>query len=48
MTRKTAYSGIYDSSYNVETAEWLEPKCGQENCMFCSKRPKTAKGLKGR
>jgi len=29
----------YDAYFNPKTGEWLEPKCGSDECEYCSKRP---------
>jgi len=33
------FSYKYDSLYKSDTMEWLEPKCEQADCQFCSIRP---------
>jgi len=33
------YSEKYDAYYDPETGEWLESKCGDPECEFCSVRP---------
>lgn len=38
-----AYDETYDSYYETATGKWLERKCGDKNCQFCSKRPKKKK-----
>ncbi len=35
------YSVKYDA-YHDETGEWLEPKCGDPGCFYCSHRPDRA------
>lgn len=35
----TAYSEEYDAHYNKETGEWLEDKCDDPNCEYCTGRP---------
>jgi len=34
---------LFDANYDSDTGEWLEDKCGNENCDYCSKRPKEHK-----
>ncbi len=36
------YSKKYDAYYDLETGEWLEPVCGNEDCRYCKDRPPTA------
>jgi len=33
----------HDSYFDTKTGEWLEGKCADEDCMFCSGRPKRHK-----
>lgn len=33
------YNEEYDSYYNTDTDEWLEPGCYDKNCEFCNDRP---------
>ena len=33
------YSEKYDSYYDPETGKWLELKCSDPECEYCSKRP---------
>ena len=33
------YSEMYDAYYDDETGEWLEDKCKDENCEYCTGRP---------
>jgi hypothetical protein len=37
--QETAYSEEYDAFYYTATGEWIEPKCSDPNCEFCTKRP---------
>lgn len=34
-----AYDKIFDSYYLIETNEWVEPVCRDEECKFCIDRP---------
>jgi len=34
-----AYSEEYDSYYNPVTNEWIDSKCDDLTCEFCSTRP---------
>jgi hypothetical protein len=34
-----AYSKEYDAYYNQATNEWIDPKCNDRNCEYCTKRP---------
>ncbi len=36
------YNDQYDAFYNLQTGEWLESKCKDDTCGFCSKRPDKA------
>ena len=38
----TRYNKTYDGYYNVHTREWLEKKCGDDDCEFCARRPDLA------
>jgi hypothetical protein len=38
----TRYNSQYDVYYNFKTGEWLEPKCSDPQCEFCSVRPDKA------
>ena len=38
----TRYNKTYDGYYNVHTREWLEDKCGDDDCEFCARRPDLA------
>ena len=42
MEVKKAYSDEFDAYYNLETLEWLEPKCSDAECQYCTKRPTRA------
>jgi hypothetical protein len=33
------YSEEYDAYYNQETNEWIDTKCDDPTCKFCSIRP---------
>jgi hypothetical protein len=33
------YYEKYDSLWDAKKGRWLEPKCGNINCEFCSIRP---------
>ena len=33
------YSEEWDAYYNSSTNEWLEDKCKDEECQYCSNRP---------
>jgi len=33
------YSEKYDAYFDPETGEWLEGKCNDADCEFCSDRP---------
>lgn len=34
-----AYSKEYDAYYNQATNEWIDDRCCDPNCEFCTKRP---------
>jgi len=34
------HSEKYDALYDDKTFKWLEPKCKDKKCEFCSSRPK--------
>ena len=34
-----AYSAEYDAYYNQRTNEWIDSKCCDLNCEFCTIRP---------
>jgi hypothetical protein len=34
-----AYSKEYDAYYNQATNEWIDTKCCDPNCEFCTTRP---------
>ena len=36
------YSAKYDSYYSARTRKWVEDRCGDKTCHFCSKRPPRA------
>jgi len=40
------YDEKYDSYYDPDENIWLEEKCDDKNCKFCSKRPPTPKQAK--
>ena len=45
---KKSYSDKYDSYYCKKCLIWLEEKCTNSKCEFCSKRPKKpSRNLKG-
>jgi hypothetical protein len=33
---------LYDAYFDADTGEWLEKKCSDPACEFCSKRPDLA------
>lgn len=33
------YSEEYDAYYNPETNEWIDSKCSDPTCEYCTKRP---------
>ena len=37
--KDTAYSAEYDAYYNPVTNEWIDTKCDDPTCEFCSTRP---------
>ncbi len=37
--KDTAYSAEYDAYYNPVTNEWIDTKCDDPTCKFCSTRP---------
>jgi hypothetical protein len=39
-----AYSKEYDAYYNQATNEWIDHKCCDPNCEFCTKRPEKPMG----
>lgn len=41
LSRK-AYNEQYDAYYNTVTKEWLEPRCEDPACEYCSVRPSIA------
>lgn len=34
-----AYDETYDAYYYVDSGEWVEPRCCDPQCEFCSNRP---------
>lgn len=34
-----SYSEEYDAFYNPETNEWIDSKCSDPTCEYCTKRP---------
>jgi hypothetical protein len=34
-----AYSAEYDAYYNQRTNKWIDDRCCDPNCEFCTKRP---------
>jgi hypothetical protein len=34
-----AYSKEYDAYYNQATNEWIEPRCSDSACEYCTTRP---------
>jgi len=38
----TRYNPRYDGYYNIKTREWLEKKCSDPICEYCSERPELA------
>ena len=39
---KWAYSDMHDAYYDTKTLEWVEPKCSDPACDFCTARPDLA------
>lgn len=37
------YSGEHDAYFCTECNEWIEVKCINDNCIFCSGRPEKPK-----
>lgn len=37
---KWAYSMLYDAYYDTKTRRWVEKRCKDRDCSFCSKRPR--------
>ena len=37
-----AYSHKYDAYYSLLTGVWVEPKCKDSDCRYCSNRPEKA------
>ena len=37
--KDTAYSEEYDAYYNQVTNEWIDSKCDDPECEFCTTRP---------
>lgn len=35
------YNQQYDSFYDEDTNEWIESKCDDPNCSYCTSRPDT-------
>ena len=42
VNNDTRYNKVYDAYYNVNTREWLEEPCGDDDCEFCARRPDLA------
>lgn len=40
------YSEKYDAYFDPDENTWIEDKCGNKECEFCSKRPPTPKRKK--
>jgi len=38
---QAVYNDKYDAYYCPVCLKWSEDKCGDPNCNFCKKRPKT-------
>jgi hypothetical protein len=38
----TVYHPKYDTYFYPTTGEWIEPRCSDPTCEFCSKRPRNA------
>jgi hypothetical protein len=38
----TKYNEEYDAKYCSKCGEWIDEKCTDEDCSFCSNRPETA------
>lgn len=36
------YSEEYDAYYIVETGEWVDSKCSDPTCEYCTNRPEKA------
>lgn len=34
-----AYSAEYDAYYNSKTNEWIDYRCHDPNCEYCTNRP---------
>lgn len=34
-----AYHPKYDAYFNAKTGEWIDSRCCDPNCEFCTKRP---------
>jgi hypothetical protein len=39
LKHKAAYDAVYDAYYHVDSGEWLEEICGDEECEYCCNRP---------
>jgi hypothetical protein len=38
----TVYHPKYDTYFDPTNGEWIEPRCSDPTCEFCSKRPSNA------
>lgn len=38
-TEEFAYNEKYDAYYNPKTGEWIESRCSDPTCEYCSTRP---------
>ena len=36
------YSKEYDAYFDLETGEWIDPRCSDPECEFCKNRPARA------
>ena len=40
-----AWASAHDACYCINCKEWLEPKCSDPECRFCSGRPGVWEGV---
>lgn len=45
MKQHDGYSARYDAFYDLETGQWAEAGCKDQECEYCKDRPDTAHGL---
>lgn len=38
----SVYHPKYDTYFDPTNGEWIEPRCSDPNCEYCSKRPRNA------